>query len=137
MPRVITFSDSFTSASAPVVEGAIQENYVINNNQALTNITGLVFNNAEAKSVFFDFELERIGTTTYRQAGSFIAVYNGTWSLTFGNFQGSEIIESPLANDYGFDLSIDASTGQLKYSSGNQAGHTSSKLKLYIVKVIV
>lgn len=135
--RTVNFADGFISASAPVVSGADQENYILLNNQALTNITGLLFNNAQYKSVFIDFEIERIGTVTYRQSGSIIAAYNGTWSITFGNYQGDTIIEDTLVNPYSITLSIDPSTGQIKYSSGNQPGHTSSKIKLYLVRVTI
>lgn len=136
MSKILTFADGFSSASAPTVEGAAQENYVLANNQALTNITGLIFNSSTYKSVFFDYEIERIGTSTYRQAGNFLAVYNGTWSLSFGNYQGDTIIEDSLLNDFNITLSIDSASGQIKYSSGNQAGHTSSKIKLNILKVV-
>jgi hypothetical protein len=133
--RIVSFADSFTSASAPVISGANQENYVLLNNQAVTNIVGLLFDSSIYKSVFFNYEVERIGSATYRQVGSFIAAFNGTWSLSFGNYQGDQIIDDSLVVPQNITLSINASTGQVSYSSGNQPGHTSSKIKLYIVKV--
>jgi hypothetical protein len=133
--RIVSFADSFTSASAPVISGAEQENYTLSNNQSVTNIPGLVFDSSAYKSVFFNYEIERIGSTIYRQTGSFIAAYNGTWSLSFGNYQGDQIIDDSLVVPQNITLSINASTGQISYSSGNQSGHTSSKIKLYIVKV--
>jgi hypothetical protein len=51
--RIVSFADGFTSASAPVISGANQENYSLNNNQATTDIVGLVFDSAAYKSVFF------------------------------------------------------------------------------------
>lgn len=135
MTRIVSFADSFTSASAPVISGANQENYVLLNNQAVTNIVGLLFDSSIYKSVFFNYEVERIGSATYRQVGSFIAAFNGTWSLSFGNYQGDQIIDDSLVVPQNITLSINASTGQVSYSSGNQPGHTSSKIKLYIVKV--
>lgn len=137
MTRVVSFADGFTSASAPVIAGAEQENYTLLNNQALTNITGLSFDSASYKSVFIDFEVERIGSSSYRQSGSMILVYNGTWSMTFGNYQGDAIIEDVLTEDYGITLSVVGATGQIQYSSNNLPGHTSSKIKLYVVKVTV
>jgi hypothetical protein len=137
MTRIVSFADGFTSASAPVVAGAEQENYTLANNQALTNITGLVFDSSAYKSVFVDFEIERIGSSTYRQSGSLILSYNGTWSITFGNYQGDPIIEDVLTEDYGITLSVVGATGQVQYSSNNLPGHTSSKIKLYVVKVTV
>jgi hypothetical protein len=133
--RIVNFSDGFVATTAPLVSGAEQENYVLSNNQSLTNITGLSFDSSLFKSIFFDFEIERIGTTTYRQSGSLIAAYNGSWSITFGNYQGDTIVEDTLVNGYNITLSIDGATGQIKYSSGNQVGHVSSKIKLYIVRV--
>jgi hypothetical protein len=137
MTRIVSFADGFTSASAPVVAGAEQENYTLANNQALTNITGLIFSSSAYKSVFVDFEIERIGSSTYRQSGSLILSYNGTWSITFGNYQGEPIIEDVLTEDYGITLSVVGATGQVQYSSNNLPGHTSSKIKLYVVKVTV
>jgi hypothetical protein len=135
--RIVNFSDGFVATTAPTVDGGDQENYVLSNNQSVTNLTGLLFNSAEYKSVFIDFEIERIGTVTYRQSGSIIAAYNGSWSITFGNYQGDTIIEDTLVNPFNITLSIDSSSGQIKYSSGNQPGHTSSKIKLYLVRVTV
>lgn len=137
MTRIVSFADGFTSASAPVVAGAEQENYTLANNQALTNISGLVFDSSSYKSIFIDFEIERIGSSSYRQSGSLILSYNGTWSMTFGNYQGDPIIEDVLTEVYGITLSVVGATGQIQYSSNNLPGHTSSKIKLYVVKVTV
>lgn len=135
--RVVTFADGFVSTTPPVLEGEVSESYTLLNNQSSpANISGLIINSADYKSAFVNYEIERIGTTTYRQVGSFIAVYNGTWSITFGNFQGNEVIADSLVNPENITISINASTGQVSYTSGNQAGHTSSKLKIYITKVV-
>ena len=112
--RIVSFADGFTSASEPSISGPSSEVYSLSNNQSLTNITGLIFNSSIYKSVFFDYEIERIGTSTYRQTGSLMASFNGSWSLTTGNYQGDSIIEDTLTVDYGITLSIDASTGQVK-----------------------
>lgn len=134
--RVINFADGFTSTSAPTIDGEVRETYTLLNNQSsVINIAGLIFPSASFKSVFFNYEIERIGTTTYRQVGSFIAVYNGTWSLTFGNYQGDQIINDSLVNPENITLSIDTVSGQITYTSGNQSGHTSSKLKAYVTRV--
>lgn len=136
MSRIVTFADGFSSATAPVVSGSNLESYALSNNQALTNITGLVFDGSEVKAVFFEYELERIGSSNYRQVGSFIAVYKDSWSISFGNYQGDTIIEDTLVNPESITLSIIGASGQFQYSSGNQSGHTSSKLKLNVLKVI-
>jgi len=135
--RVVTFADGFVSTTPPTIEGEVRETYTLNNNQvAPTNITGLVFDSSECKSVFFNYEIERIGTATYRQVGSFIAVYNGTWSLSFGNYQGEQIINDTLVDPENITLTISPSSGQLSYTSGNQPGHVSSEMKIYITKVL-
>lgn len=133
--RIVNFADGFSSASEPSVSGAVQENYTLLNNQTLTNIAGLVFDNSVVKSVFFNYELTRTGTIPRRQTGAFQMAYNSTWELSFGNYQGDTIIEDVLTQDYGITLSV-TPTGQIQYSSNNQAGHTSSSLKIYIVRVI-
>lgn len=135
--RVVTFADGFVSTTPPVIEGEVRETYTLLNNQSSpVNISGLIINSAEFKSAFINFEIERIGVSTYRQVGSFIAAYNGSWSITFGNYQGDQIINDSLVVPQNITLSIDASTGQVSYTSGNQTGHTSSKLKIYITKVV-
>lgn len=135
--RVVTFADGFVSTTPPVIEGEVRETYTLLNNQSSsTAISGLIINSAEFKSAFINYEIERIGTSTYRQVGSFIAAFNGTWSLTFGNYQGDQIINDTLVNPENITLTINASTGQVSYTSGNQVGHTSSKLKIYITRVV-
>ena len=133
--RITAFADGFTSASEPSVSGAVQENYILANNQSLTNIVGLQFDSASIKSVFFKYEIIRIGATTYKQVGTFQMAYNTSWELTFGNYQGDSIIEDVLTNDYGMTLSV-TSLGQIQYSTNNFIGHVSSEIKLYIVRIL-
>jgi hypothetical protein len=66
--RITSFSDGFTSASEPSVSGAVQENYILLNNQSLTDVVGLQFDNTSIKSVFFKYEIERIGSTSKKMA---------------------------------------------------------------------
>lgn len=135
MSKIITFSDGFSSASAPVVDGTDQESYLLDNNQPVTSIAGLIFDSLTYKSVFFDYEIERIGDITYRQSGQLIAIYNGSWSLSASNYTGEAILSDSLEFDYNIVLSIDSSSGQIKYQSGDQSGHVSTKIKLNILKV--
>jgi hypothetical protein len=133
--RLVNFADGFTSASEPTVSGGAQETYTLLNNQSLTNISGLVFDSSSIKSVFVNYEIERIGATSKKQVGTFQLAYNSTWEITFGNFQGDEIIEDVLTSDFGITLSV-TSLGQIQYSSNNFGSHVSSKIKLYIVRLI-
>lgn len=137
MPKIVVFSDGFSSSSAPTISGGNIESYSLLNNNPLSNVVGLIFDYAEAKSIFFDYEIERIGTSTYRQSGVFQAVYNSGWSLSFANYQGDSILDEDLSNDYSLSLSIDSSNGQIKYISNDQIGHVSSKIKLNILKVSI
>jgi hypothetical protein len=136
MTRLVTFTDGFTSATIPDLGGDSLEIFTLLNNQSVSvNITDLIFSSTEFKTVFMEYEVERVGTLTYRQSGSLIASFNGAWSYSLGNYQGDSIIEESLLNTYSITLSVDASSGQFSYTSGNQAGHTSSKLKLKIVRI--
>jgi len=135
MTRVVNFADGFTSGSEPLISGSALETYTLSNGVGLTNVTGLLFNSLFYKSVFMDFEIERVGTSTYRQTGSLIISYNGTWVMNFGNYQGDSILQDPIVDDYGITLSIDSASGQVKYVSGNQAGHVISKLKVYVTRI--
>ena len=133
--RITAFADGFTSASEPSVSGAVQENYILLNNQSLTDVVGLQFDNTSIKSVFFKYEIERIGSTSKKQVGTFQMAYNTSWELTFGNYQGDSIIEDVLTEEYGITLSV-TSLGQIQYSSNNFIGHVSSEIKLYIVRIL-
>ena len=133
--RITAFADGFTSASEPSVSGAVQENYTLLNNQSLTDVTGLQFDSSSIKSVFFKYELERVGSTSKKQVGTFQLVYNTSWELTFGNYQGDSIIEDVLTEEYGVTLSV-TSLGQIQYTSNNFIGHVSSEIRLYIVRIL-
>jgi hypothetical protein len=133
--RITAFADGFTSASEPSVSGAVQENYILLNNQSLTDVVGLQFDSTSIKSVFFKYEIERIGSTSKKQVGTFQMAYNTSWELTFGNYQGDSIIEEALTEEYGITLSV-TSLGQIQYSSNNFIGHISSEIKLYIVRIL-
>ena len=137
MARIVTFADGFTSSSAPSVSGAQQEIYPLLNNQSTTPVAGLIFASSGVKSFFASFELERLGTISYRQAGQMQASFNGTWTLTFGNYSGDSIIDDTLSATKSIVLTIDATTGQLSYSSGNLAGHTASNLRIVITRIEV
>lgn len=133
--RITAFADGFTSASEPSVSGAVQENYTLLNNQSLTDVAGLQFDSSSIKSVFFKYELERVGSTSKKQVGTFQLVYNTSWELTFGNYQGDSIIEDVLTEEYGITLSV-TSLGQIQYTSNNFIGHVSSEIRLYIVRIL-
>jgi hypothetical protein len=134
---VIQFSDGFTSATAPVVLGGAQENYEILNNQTGVDISGLIFDSTLYKSAFISAEIERIGSSAYRQTIQIQLYFDGSdWNLTTGNSSGDDILNPSITSPEMITLFIDSS-GQVSYNSGNLAGHTSSKLKLSIVRISV
>jgi len=120
MTRVLSFSDGFTSASAPAGT-AIQESYTIANNTT----TGAILTLAQAtnKSMFADYELRRVDSGgTFIQSGSFMMNYDGAWTMTYGNYQGDEMLVSTIANTEHVKLTLNSSTGILTYDSGNMVG---------------
>lgn len=118
--RIITFADGFSSASAPSTVVAI-ETYTIANNTT----SGAIFTLSQAvnKSASFNYELRRVDSLgTFIQAGSGIVSYDGAWTLSFGNYQGDEILVDILANPEHVKLAINSSTGAITYDSGNMIG---------------
>jgi hypothetical protein len=122
--------ESFSASSTSI-------KYPLLNNQTLTNVTGLSLDSTVEKSAFFKFEIERIGGSEFRQTIDAQAVYLGSsWTLTFGLYSGSEIVQDSLISDESITLSIDSS-GQFQYSSGNLTDHTSTALKAFKIKMEV
>lgn len=122
--RIASFADGFTSSSAPTIEGAEQEIYTINNNvSTLTDITGLIFNEGDTRSVFGQIEIERTTSIDeYRQSISFIALnWTGAWELQFGNYIGDDMVKSSITSATDIVLSM-TNAGQWQYQTGNMAG---------------
>lgn len=137
MTRLINFPDGFTSSSAPVVSGGAQENYDILNNQTGTALTGFILNPSLYKSAFATAEIERNGAASFRQIIQLQFIYDGSdWILTTGNSTGDDLLNSSITSPEMISLSID-SLGDISYSTGNLPGHTTSKLKLSIVRISV
>lgn len=139
MSRIASFADGFTSATAPTLEGASQDDYTLLNNQAsATDVTGLVFSSVEYKSAFLDFTLTRSDDTPllFTQTGSAIASYDGsTWSLEFGNFIGDSLIQDTLTNDEHVILSI-TGVGQVQYQTGNMGTGHSCELSISSIRIL-
>ena len=135
MTRIVQFADGFSSAGAPVIAGGSQENYTLLNNQTGTNITDLIFDSALYRSAFLSAEIERLGSSEFRQTIEIQLFWDGAdWNLTTGNSSGSDILNDSIISTDQVVLHIDSS-GQISYDSGNLSGHTSSKLKLSIVRI--
>ncbi len=122
MTRLISFADGFTSASAPSVSDLPMDAYPLANNvSALTNITGLDF--SAYSSVFAECEVERIDSNgTNRQVIDIKFSKNATvWSMDFGSWRGSDLIQPALTSIESVVISI-TGAGQVQYQSGNMTG---------------
>lgn len=112
--------------------GSAQKKYPLANNQSITDVVGLILDATKYTSYFIRMEVERIGTISYRQIVEFKAVYSGTvWTMEQGGYVGSDLIQAAIANTQEITL-VTTAAGQLRYSSGNLAGHTKSNLKVIL-----
>lgn len=96
----------------------IQTSAPIGNNQSGQNVTGLVFNNASIKAAIIDYKIRRVTSTTDRttMGTGMTAVWNplaAAWTITMG-------LEGGDSSGVIFD--INASTGQVTYSTDNMSG---------------
>lgn len=133
--RVISFSDGFSSASAPTgISG--QEDYTIANN--ITSGAILTLDKTIEKVAFVDYELRRSSSGgVYLQAGSLIMAYDGAWSLSEGNYTGDDMLVSAITSTEHVKLSINSVTGALTYDSGNLAGTSySGTFKINITRIL-
>lgn len=125
MTRVVSFADGFTSASAPSVGSAGQEQYtILNNVTELTNIAALNF--ADNTCAFISYELSRedLPTGLKRQVGNMLISKTADgFILNLANYQGDDMIRAELEEitlPYEVYFSV-TTTGQLQYMSGNMA----------------
>lgn len=145
MTRLVTFADGFTSATPPDVTPGAQEDYIVLNNQAapvaLMDNSGnqLILDSTKHKSVFADYELERVqGGTTYRQSGTFMIILGAAgWEIQYGNYIGQDLLQNGgLVNPEHVQLAIDPVTGYVTYTSGNLVGSTSI-LKTIMTRILI
>lgn len=123
-PRVLTFADGFTSASAPdVVGGEVAEYSIANNLSSATNVTGFLFDDETERSVFVEYQLTRADDTpaSYIQSGSFILVYDAGWSMEFGPYVGDALIQDSITSTEHVVLTV-TSGGQIQVATGNMTG---------------
>lgn len=136
MAAVIDFSDGFTSASAPTGASGNAESYTIANN--ITGGAVFTMNSTVNKSAFIDYELRRSTSLgVFIQSGSMILSYDGSWSVSYGNYMGDEMIVDTVSNTEHVKLSLNSGTGALTYDSGNMSGTGyTGTLKLNIVRTV-
>lgn len=131
MTMIVDFSDGFSSASEPVVEGAAQDDFTILNNQAsFVNMTGLLLDHTAAETYFGKYELKR---GAYKQEGHIMFRYQSSaWSISMGNFDGDEMIKSAIVN--GQDVVLGMSGEQVQYKSGNSSA---GEIKFILERILV
>jgi hypothetical protein len=140
LTRIISFSDGFTSSTAPILAGgSLFEEYTILN--ATLGGTLFTIDSSLYKTAFVDYELIREDSgNTYIQQGSFILAYDSTtWAIVPGNFTGVDMLRDTtesITNPYEIILDI-SSLGVLTYDSGNMGVSYVGTLKLNITRVAV
>ncbi len=92
------------------------------NNQAATDVTGLVFDSSVYRAVEIKYTIERrTATQGYRSMGRLICMFEafaGTWSIDDDVDAGSS------GFDTGVTFTINATTGQIQYATDSMTGGT-------------
>ncbi len=138
MTRIVDFSDTFTAATEPSIEGVDQEDYGIQNNA--TNVVLFSLDSTVYKSAFLDFEISRNDSVdSYQEIGKIQLIYHEeTWKIAKGVSIGHEIITESLDNPFNVVLSMTTTlgVGSLKYSSGNMGILYSGSFKISITRIV-
>lgn len=126
----VGFADGFTSATAPEISGATQENFILENNKVtFTAFDGFILDKTKCKSAFALVEFDR-----YREVGAIPETFRGTQEITFvviddswvmlpGQSTGIEMLQAEtISEEYHVILEINPTTGQINYKSGNMVG---------------
>lgn len=139
MARIVTFSDSFTSASEPTIEGLGQENYEILNNATDEELFSI--DSVNYKSAFFSFEMIRKDSLgEFVETGKMQLIFDGTnWNFARNISIGSEIIVNAIENPEHvvFSIQTTSGVGQLKYSSGNMSTGYEGTFRISIVRIAI
>lgn len=139
MARIVTFSDSFTSASEPTVEGVGQENYEVLNNASDEALFSIDSNNY--KSAFFSFELIRKDSLgEFVETGKMQLIFDGVnWNFVKNISIGSEMVVSTIDSPEHvvFSIQTTAGVGELTYSSGNMGASYEGTFRISIVRIAI
>lgn len=90
-----------------------------NNQSVAANVTGLIASNLY-RVTRVKYWVRRVGSSTVMTAGELTIIYDGT-NFYLGDDQAAD-------NSCGMAFDVDASTGQVTYTSSNLAGYTSSAM---------
>lgn len=113
--RVLDFSDGFTSSSDPS-DGSTSQ--TLANNQAATDVTGLLFSSSTYRGAVVEVEVKRKTDSTERRG--FV-----TLRLVYDSTAAAWTLLSVDEDNTGTDLGVtwtSTSAGQVKYATDNQAG---------------
>lgn len=139
MARIVTFSDSFTSATQPFIEGVTQENYPIENNAS--GISLFSIDASEYKTAFVSFEIARgdiLGS--YIESGKMQLLFDGTnWNMVKNISINDEIIVDAitLPQHVVFSMQTSGTIGELIYSSGTMSGFYTGTFRISIVRMAI
>ena len=138
MTRIISFSDGFTSSTAPSIPGGSSAELI---NIADDTLAGGVttFDSTLYTSGFVDYDLIRTdGTNTYTQKGSIIFSWDGTsWTFQLGSYVGTSMIVETVPTGYEIALYVNASTGEVTYRSGLMGGTYSGKMTFSVTRISI
>jgi len=128
----VNLSQLLTAINAKVGAGGVQFSQAIVNNQAAPlNITNLLFDSNDIKSVTVDFDLHRqsdTGASELDERGSLLLLFDSV----AGNWRAKA---SSLFDDAAVVFTITAA-GQVKYTSSNIAGSNSVGTMRYTIRTI-
>lgn len=106
--------ESIVNALVGAGASTSEATFAIANNQSGANVTGLIASNLY-RVTRIRYWVRRLATDTVMESGELIILYDGT------NFHlGRHSVETAITAGMSFD--VNASTGQVTYSSSNMAG---------------
>jgi hypothetical protein len=111
-------NDGGTSWYPLLVEPSLLQSFTLANNQATTNVTGLILDKTKRQSALIACEVHRKTSTTEAIAVGFLkCIYRAltdTW----------DIADELSGDDHGVTFTIDPTTGQVKYATTNYSSGT-------------
>ncbi len=106
--------------------------FVLANNTGPADVTGVIFDSATVKTFKLDYYVYREttggGANAKAQRGELLGAWNGTaWEMVDGAF---------TPTDCGVAFSVDTVTGQVQYTSDNQAGTYDANLSYFNYRIV-
>lgn len=137
MTRIVTFSDSYASATEPSIEVSNQEDYEILN--GASDEVLLTINSESYKSAFFSFELIRKDdSNVFIETGKMQLIFiDGAWNFAKNISIGSEMIVSTIESPEHLVFSVQTTmgVGELKYNSGTMGSGYEGTFRISMVRI--